>query len=56
MQLSATKSIIVIYANAYKNIIFVHGIITWTSFRVTTTVCKAVVVNNTIIKLSGKKI
>jgi hypothetical protein len=32
IQSSATKSIIVICANAYKNIIFVYGIITWTSF------------------------
>jgi hypothetical protein len=28
MQLSSTKSIIIICANVYKNIVFVHGIIT----------------------------
>jgi hypothetical protein len=32
MQPSATKSIIVICANAYMNTVFIHGIITWTSF------------------------
>jgi hypothetical protein len=47
IQPSATKSIIVICANAYKNIVFVHGIITWTSFHVTTIVCNATVINKT---------
>jgi hypothetical protein len=47
MQSSATKSIIAICANAYKNIVFVHGIIMFTSFHVTTTVCNAVMINKT---------
>jgi hypothetical protein len=47
MQSSTIKSIIVICANAYKNIVFVHGIITWTSFHVTTTVYNAIVINKT---------
>jgi hypothetical protein len=47
MQRSATKSIIVICAIAYLYIIFVQDMITWTSFRVTTTICNAVVINKT---------
>jgi hypothetical protein len=47
MQPSGTKSIITICANVYKNIVFVHGIIMWTSFRVTTTISNAVVINKT---------
>jgi hypothetical protein len=45
MQLSVTKSIIVICAIAYINIVFVQDI--WTSLCVTTTVCNAVVINKT---------
>jgi hypothetical protein len=47
MQLSATKSIIVIGTNAYKNIVFVHDIIMCTSFLMTTIVCNAIMINKT---------
>jgi hypothetical protein len=47
MHPSATKTIIVNCANAYKNIVFVNGIFTWRSFHVTTTVCNAIVINKT---------
>jgi hypothetical protein len=47
MHPSAIKTIIVICANAYKNIVFINGIFTWRSFCVTTTVCNVVVIHKT---------